>query len=103
MVMSQSLSEQTRERGQGGSLSFDSLHWSVVKRAGLDTTFNYQDALERLCRSYWYPLYSFVRRQGYDPSEAQDLTQEFFSRPLRDRARFSTLDPSKGRFRSFLI
>jgi RNA polymerase sigma-70 factor (ECF subfamily) len=59
-------------------------------------------ALETLCRAYWYPLYLYVRRHGYSPSDAQDLTQDFFARLLKhnDLARVS---PEKGKFRSFLL
>jgi RNA polymerase sigma-70 factor (ECF subfamily) len=59
-------------------------------------------ALETLCRAYWYPLYAFVRRQGRDPPEAQDLTQAFFCHLLENRA-LAAVHPNKGRFRSFLL
>jgi DNA-directed RNA polymerase specialized sigma24 family protein len=59
-------------------------------------------ALESLCRTYWYPVYAFVRRRGFTPHDAQDLTQEFFSRLLR-RNTFADADSGKGRFRSFLL
>ena len=60
------------------------------------------EALERLCRSYWYPLYAYVRRKGYHADEAQDLTQEFFLRLLQKEV-FSRADRAKGKFRSFLL
>lgn len=59
-------------------------------------------ALERLCRIYWYPLYVYVRRRGYSPEDAQDLTQDFFLR-LLDRHWLPQADRHKGRFRSFLL
>jgi RNA polymerase sigma-70 factor (ECF subfamily) len=59
-------------------------------------------ALEQLCQTYWYPLYVFVRRQGYAPPDAQDLTQGFFARALEKNA-FAHLDQQKGRFRAFLL
>jgi RNA polymerase sigma-70 factor (ECF subfamily) len=59
-------------------------------------------ALEKLCRTYWYPLYAFLRREGRSPHDAQDLTQEFFARLLR-RDFLENVDPQKGRFRSFLL
>jgi RNA polymerase sigma factor (sigma-70 family) len=59
-------------------------------------------ALERLCSSYWYPLYAFVRRSGHSPSDAQDLTQEFFAR-LLEHNWIAHADRHKGRFRSFLL
>jgi RNA polymerase sigma-70 factor (ECF subfamily) len=61
-----------------------------------------QVALETLCRTYWYPLYAYVRRRGYSPEDAQDFTQEFFTRLLA-RHRLGTADPRRGRFRSFLL
>ncbi len=60
------------------------------------------DALEQLCRTYWYPLYAFVRRQGHGAPDAEDLTQEFFSRFLA-KEYFGRADPALGRFRSFLL
>ncbi len=60
------------------------------------------EALERLCHTYWYPLYAYVRRRGYSPADAQDLTQEFFARLLA-KDYLALADPHKGRFRSFLL
>lgn len=59
-------------------------------------------ALEILCRQYWYPLYVFVRRRGYDEHQAQDLTQEFFARLLVGDS-LKTAQPERGRFRTFLL
>lgn len=59
-------------------------------------------ALEKLCRTYWYPLYAFARRQGNSPEDAQDLTQEFFSR-LLERNYIAKADPDRGKFRTFLL
>lgn len=59
-------------------------------------------ALDRLCQCYWYPLYAYVRRKGYPPADAEDLTQEFFARLLHKNY-LSTVDQRKGRFRSFLL
>jgi RNA polymerase sigma-70 factor (ECF subfamily) len=61
-----------------------------------------REALETLCRSYWYPLYAFVRRQGHNSEDAQDLTQAFFAHLLR-KDFLSGVGPEKGRFRSFLL
>ncbi len=61
-----------------------------------------QDALGRLCAAYWYPLYAYVRRRGYAPADAQDLTQEFFARLLQ-RKGLGKADQERGRFRSFLL
>jgi RNA polymerase sigma factor (sigma-70 family) len=81
---------------------FATTHWSVVLAAGDPTSPQAAEALEKLCRTYWYPLYAHVRRQGYSPEVAQDLTQEFFIRILRSRS-LSGARREKGRFRSFLL
>ncbi len=59
-------------------------------------------ALEELCRAYWYPLYAFVRNRGYSSSDAQDLTQSFFTRII-ETGGFASADPERGRFRSYLL
>ncbi|MHC4550997.1 MAG: RNA polymerase sigma factor [Planctomycetota bacterium] len=61
-----------------------------------------RQALEELCRAYWYPLYAFVRYRGYSSHDAQDLTQSFFVRIL-ETGGFATADPERGRFRSYLL
>ncbi len=61
-----------------------------------------REALESLCKAYWYPLYAFVRRRGYKPEDAQDLTQGFFEKLLENHS-LGRADPEKGRFRSFLL
>ena len=77
-------------------------HWSVVLSAqDKDSPAAYQ-ALETLCRTYWFPLYAFVRRQGRNPHDAQDLTQEFFGRLLQ-KDYLLAADREKGRFRTFLL
>ena len=60
------------------------------------------EALEKLCRAYWFPLYAYVRRKGHDVHDAQDLTQEFFARLLAKNY-LSVADRNKGKFRSFLL
>ncbi len=75
--------------------------WSVVLAAGGDDPAA-RDALEILCRNYWYPLYAFVRRQGHQPHDAQDLTQEFFSK-LLEKGWLEGVTREKGKFRSFLL
>jgi RNA polymerase sigma factor (sigma-70 family) len=87
--------------GAGGA-QFTTTHWSVVLAAGLQPSPQTDQALEALCRTYWYALYAFVRRQGYDVPDAQDLTQEFFARFL-DKKYIQRADPERGRFRSFLL
>ena len=81
---------------------FATTHWSIVLLAGDERSSRSAQALETLCQAYWYPLYSFVRRQGYDAHTAQDLTQEFFLRLLAGHG-LESVDPSKGKFRSFLL
>jgi RNA polymerase sigma factor (sigma-70 family) len=74
----------------------------VVVTAGAADTTRARDALAKLCQTYWYPLYTYVRRRGHSPEDAQDLTQEFFAR-LLERNWVGKADQSKGRFRSFLL
>ena len=81
---------------------FATTHWSIVLAAGQSPSTDAGAALEELCRIYWRPLYAFVRRQGREPEEARDLTQEFLAHLLR-RDDFSRVAPDKGRFRSFLL
>lgn len=76
--------------------------WSVVLSAGRNNTVDGGAALEKLCRTYWYPLYAYVRRRGYLAEDAKDLTQEFFARLLK-RNWVGRADPQKGKFRSFLL
>jgi RNA polymerase sigma-70 factor (ECF subfamily) len=80
---------------------FATTRWSVVLGAGAGSPAA-DDALAKLCRAYWYPLYAFVRRQGHGPHDAQDLTQGFFAR-LLEKQDLAAVDRSKGRFRSFLL
>jgi RNA polymerase sigma factor (sigma-70 family) len=85
-----------------GSGQFTTTHWSVVVAARDAPSTQSAQALEQLCRIYWYPLYAFIRRRGIDAHDAQDLTQEFFYR-LLDRNYLSAVDYRKGKFRSFLL
>jgi RNA polymerase sigma factor (sigma-70 family) len=86
---------------QGGA-SFATTHWSVVARCALTDVPEATDALARLCEMYWPPIYSFIRRRGYPPADAQDLTQSFFAFFLRTRA-YARTDRLNGKFRSFLL
>jgi RNA polymerase sigma-70 factor (ECF subfamily) len=74
----------------------------VVLAAGEHDTRQSFQALEQLCRTYWYPLYAFVRRRGYGPHDAEDLTQGFFAR-LVDKNYLEQVTPEKGKFRTFLL
>jgi RNA polymerase sigma-70 factor (ECF subfamily) len=88
--------------GQASRGQFQTTHWSAVLAAGDTASPGARDALEKLCRTYWYPLYAFVRRLGHAPEDAQDLTQGFFAYLLQSRL-VSKADPQAGRFRSFLL
>lgn len=94
------------EHNKGGSTAgrrqFLTTQWSMVVAAGTADSARAGEALERLCTIYWFPLYAFVRRQGFDPSDAQDLTQSFFVR-LIEKQDLAGVDRAKGRFRSFLL
>lgn len=81
---------------------FRTTHWSVVLDAAHPDTSHRQTALTALCQTYWYPLYAFVRRQGRNPHEAEDLTQDFFAR-LIEKNGLACVRPENGRFRSFLL
>ena len=82
--------------------TFATTHWSLVLAAGRNTSSGGQAALEKLCRIYWYPLYSFVRFSGSAPADAQDLTQGFFLQLLKSNF-LGAVSPRKGKFRSFLL
>lgn len=88
--------------GAGAGARFTTTDWSVVLDAGRTESVEAQEALSKLCHTYWYPLYAYARRRGYKPEDAQDLTQDFFARLLERRV-FAQIHPDKGRFRSFLL
>ncbi len=84
------------------SPQFTTTHWSVVLAAAGGDSAQAVSALEALCRAYWYPLYAYVRRRGYSPEDAEDLTQAFFEH-LLNRDFLRHVAPGKGLFRSFLL
>jgi len=86
----------------GANPVFATTHWSVVLAAKEVDSPSVQEALEKLCCTYWYPLYVYVRRQGNSPEDAQDLTQIFFSRLLEKNC-FAKADRDRGKFRTFLL
>jgi RNA polymerase sigma-70 factor (ECF subfamily) len=90
-----------RQSTQTGAVAFATTHWSVVLAAQGEST-EANAALEKLCRTYWWPLYGFVRREGYNPEDAQDLTQAFFARLLKRRD-LETVRQERGRLRSYLL
>ncbi len=79
---------------------FSTTQWTVVLNARDERTGN--EALSQLCQTYWFPLYAYARRRGKSPEDAADLTQGFFERLLEKRF-LDSVDPEKGRFRSFLL
>jgi RNA polymerase sigma-70 factor (ECF subfamily) len=76
--------------------------WIVVLRARRQDTARAMEALSRLCQTYWYPLYAYVRLRGHSPEEARELTQEFFSRLLQNKT-LAYMRKDCGKFRSFLL
>jgi RNA polymerase sigma factor (sigma-70 family) len=86
---------------QNGAVAFATTHWSVVLAAQGQSPAA-QKALEKLCRTYWRPVYSFIRRQGAGPEEAEDLTQGFFAL-LLERRDLDAVRKEKGRLRSYLL
>jgi RNA polymerase sigma factor (sigma-70 family) len=94
--------ETSEAPGAVGEPLFATTHWSVVLAAAQEETPEAAAALERLCQTYWYPLYAYVRHRGHTAEDSQDLTQEFFYR-LLGKNYLAHLDPRKGKFRSFLL
>jgi RNA polymerase sigma factor (sigma-70 family) len=81
---------------------FVTTQWMMIAAAGSPDSPGHRQALEALCRTYWFPLYAYLRRQGCDSQQAQDYTQGFFA-SLLERQALQRADPSVGRFRSFLL
>jgi len=87
---------------QNSGAVFSQTHWTMVLAARQWNSPEARDALTKLCQTYWYPLYAFIRRRGHSPHEAQDLTQEFFVH-LFEHSTLEQVDRGKGKFRSFLL
>lgn len=81
---------------------FATTHWSVIVAASQPDSAAQNEALAALCRSYWPPVYAYIRRRGHKPEDAQDLTQEFFARLLA-KEWLAGIEPRISRFRSFLL
>ncbi len=81
---------------------FPTTHWSVVLAAHDTESPEADAALAELCRTYWYPLYAFIRRKGHNPHDAEDLTQAFFAR-LLEKNYVAQADRERGRFRTYLL
>lgn len=94
--------ESTEGAVRSRAVGFADTHWSVVLAAGDSTSPRSIEALEKLCRTYWYPLYAFLRRRGYGEHDAKDFTQAFFTH-LLERQAFRSVAADRGRFRSFLL
>src|SRR5947207_6714996 len=86
---------------QNGPVAFATTHWSVVLTAQ-DESPAAHEALEKLCRTYWRPIYSFLRRQGISQEEAEDITQGFFASLLEHR-NLNAVRKEQGRLRSYLL
>ncbi len=94
--------ETSNSQSEAQSGVFATTHWSVVLAARQRETPESAAALERLCRTYWYPLYAYLRRTGHGPEDAEDLVQGFFLHLLR-REVLKSVQREGGRFRSFLL
>jgi len=81
---------------------FATTHWTVVLAAGSPDSSRYREALETLCRTYWFPLYAYLRRHGNDQHDAAEYTQAFFAKILEKQS-LNTIKPPPGKFRSFLL
>lgn len=81
---------------------FQTTSWTLVRAAAAHPTPDSRSALARLCQAYWHPVYAFIRRNGYDRDQSQDLSQEFF-RLLLEKNYLLDANRERGRFRSFLL
>ena len=95
-------SEHSTPVSTGRGDIFATTHWTVVLAAGNRSTPQSDGALEELCRTYWFPLYAYVRRRGHTKEDAEDLTQAFFARFL-EKNYLDGLSVERGRFRAFLL
>jgi len=95
-------SDSTHDDTPAKAQWFNTTHWSVVLAAGAGSSPNAHEALEKLCRTYWYPLYAYVRRKGHSPEDAQDLTQSFFGHFVEKNS-VGRASRQRGKFRTFLL
>lgn len=91
-----------RERSQPSRARFATTHWSVVLTAQDTGSSDCDQALTTLCQTYWFPLYAYLRRKGFDRHQAEDYTQAFLTR-LLEKKYLRQVEPERGRFRSFLL
>jgi RNA polymerase sigma-70 factor (ECF subfamily) len=97
------MSDKHKNRSMpSGKERFATTHWSVVQAAGLSNSSRYKSSLETLCKTYWYPLYAYLRRHGHNADQAGDHTQAFFAQ-LMEKKSIRLADPKRGKFRSFLL
>lgn len=94
--------DQGISRAAPGDGRFATTHWSVVLSASRPESAHYHQALESLCRTYWFPLYAYLRRHGCDTHEAEDHTQAFLA-SLMEKHGLRLAEPKRGKFRSFLL
>jgi RNA polymerase sigma factor (sigma-70 family) len=85
-----------------GDDRFATTHWSVVLAAGSPSSSRYEQALGTLCQTYWFPIYAYLRRRGYDIHQAEDYTQGFFA-GLLEKKGLRLADPERGKFRSYIL
>ena len=88
--------------GQAAAVPFPTTRWSLVLKTRYPNSPEAVSALETLCETYWFPVYSFIRRKGKSSDDARDLTQAFFTRVL-EKNYFRDAEQSRGRFRTFLL
>ncbi len=102
-MMSSALGNQDNGAGPSSRIdTFATTRWTVVLAAGRPGSPTAAMALEELCRTYWFPLYAYVRRRGHSRPDAEDLTQAFFAR-LLEKGFLESADAERGRFRAFLL
>lgn len=99
--MSIAIEQTSLDSTSGASPKFEATQWTLIRRASFGSA-DAEDALETLCRTYWFPIYAFIRRNGRGPHDAQDLTQEFFARFLETNS-IARADRKRGKFRTFLL
>jgi RNA polymerase sigma factor (sigma-70 family) len=102
MVQRDSQLKPDHSSAAGRPDQFRTTRWSVVLLSAQSQVAGSKEALADLCKLYWYPLYGHIRRRGFSPDDAQDLTQGFFLDLLEHKA-LSRADRQKGKFRSFLL
>lgn len=100
--MSPSLTQHNRDPDAGGAAQFEPTAWTLIVKAQDRHSPSCTQAMDRLCRSYWYPVYVFIRRQGFGSADAQDLTQELLA-GLMSAEGLARVDRQKGRFRSYML